>query len=325
MANILYRQIPGRSNRWGDCEFFVNDDTDACDWWFICHITAIKEELTAICDPDHVVFISMEPVDWGCKPFYKQFSTIVGCDERILHPNQIRKNIHTWWSGINVGFENGHIFYPSVNHDYDSFFKLSLPSKVERISVVTSTNRRWAGHLSRLHFIDYLKASSVSSRVDFYGGGSNPILDKFDAIAPYCSHIVLENSQKPDYWSEKLADAFLGLSFPIYYGCTNLNSYFPSDSFLEIDIEKPGKAIDLILSCLEPGFYESRLPALLEARELILNKYNFFSEIASLCISKNAQRRRQVRIRPNSYYQKRDRRNPRALLSRLKNKLLPLI
>ena len=94
---------------------------------------------------------------------------------------------------------------------------------------------------------------------------------------------------------------------------------------MEIDIEKPGKAIDLILSCLEPGFYESRLPALLEARELILNKYNFFSEIASLCISKNAQRRRQVRIRPNSYYQKRDRRKPRALLSRLKNKLLPLI
>jgi len=324
LANLAYRQIPERSNRWGDHEFHVNTKVDACDWWVICHITAIKETETTVCDPSHIVFISMEPVDWGCAGFYRQFSKIIGCDERNDHLHLIKRNIHTWWAGIDVGFENGHIFYPSINQDYDSFRQLSLPSKTDRISVITSNNRHWPGHLKRLGFIDSLKCSSIADRIDFYGGGNNPILDKFDGIAPYRYHIVLENSNKPDYWTEKLADAFLGFAFPIYYGCTNVDSYFPSDSFLAIDIEQPSQALDRIAACLEPGFYESRLPALLEARELVLNKYNIFNEIASLCPS-NATRMRKVRINPDTYYQQRERRKPGALLSRMRSKLKRLI
>lgn len=323
LANIAYRQIPGRNNRWGDHEFFVDTEVDACDWWVICHITAVKKNETTICDPNNIVFASMEPLDWGCKNFYSQFSKIISCDERNLHPQLIKRNIHTWWAGIDVGFENGHTFYPSINQDYDSLKQLSLPSKSDRISVITSNNRAWSGHLKRLFFIDYLKCTSIADRITFYGGGSNPILDKFDGIAPYRYHIVLENSNKPDYWTEKLADAFLGFAFPIYYGCTNVDSYFPADSFLTIDIEQPSQALERIAACLEPGFYESRLPALLEARDLVLNKYNYFNEIASLCPSK-ATRKRQVTIRPDSYYQQRQRRRPRALLTRFNNQLLRL-
>ena len=320
LSKLVYRQLPGRSNCWGDHLFFVDADIEECDWWVICHITSIKEEVSTICDPNHIVFVSMEPVDWGCNRFYKQFSRIITCDERVIHPHITRRNIHTWWAGIDVGFEDGHVFYPSVNHDYDSFRKLSLPSKTDRFSVITSKNCHLPGHLSRLAFIDYLKSSSISNCIDFYGGGSNPILDKFDGIEPYRYHIVLENSKKPDYWTEKLADAFLAFAFPIYYGCTNIDSYFPPDSFMAIDVQQPAKALDSIASCLEPGFYESRLPALLEARELVLNKYNFFNEIASFCSSK-ATHFSQVRIRPDSYYQQCERRSPRALLSRLSNRL----
>jgi hypothetical protein len=51
--------------------------------------------------------------------------------------------------------------------------------------------------------------------------------------------------------TEKLADAFLGLTYPIYYGCTNLSGYFPDKSFTPIDITKPDQAISIIEGLIE--------------------------------------------------------------------------
>ncbi|MFM7675467.1 MAG: hypothetical protein ACKO5F_07740, partial [Synechococcus sp.] len=109
-APLIIRQLPGRRGRWDDYEFYVNSDIDECDWWVVCHITAIEEIQKTICDPSHVIFLSMEPIDWGCSEFYRQFSSIVTCDASIEHPRKIRKNIHTWWAGMEVEFQNGHVF-----------------------------------------------------------------------------------------------------------------------------------------------------------------------------------------------------------------------
>ena len=85
----------------------------------------------------------------------------------------------------------------------------------------------------------------------FLAIGFDPIPDKWDAIYLYKYHIVLENCSIPDYWTEKLADAFLGLAYPIYYGCTNLSSYFPEKSFTPIDIDNPEQAISILKKLLK--------------------------------------------------------------------------
>ena len=58
----------------------------------------------------------------------------------------------------------------------------------------------------------------------------------------------MENAVIPDYWTEKIADCFLAWTLPIYYGCPNLEDYFPEKSFIRIDIEKPEEAIDSIVN-----------------------------------------------------------------------------
>ena len=57
----------------------------------------------------------------------------------------------------------------------------------------------------------------------WYGNGINQIEKKSDIIFNSKYHIVIENDSRNNLVSEKLYDSFLGLSFPIYYGATNIN------------------------------------------------------------------------------------------------------
>ena len=80
----------------------------------------------------------------------------------------------------------------------------------------------------------------------YIGHGFNDIPDKWEAIAPYKYHIVLENTVQPDCWSEKLADSFLGFSLPIYHGCPNIHDYFNKDSLFLIDIDDINATVELL-------------------------------------------------------------------------------
>ena len=93
------------------------------------------------------------------------------------------------------------------------------------------------------------------SRLSRYGRGFKPIPDKAEAILPYRYHITLENSSVKDYWTEKLADAYLGGAYPLYWGCPNLADYFPSDAFTMIDIDDPDTAIATIEKAIDNDYF----------------------------------------------------------------------
>jgi hypothetical protein len=77
---------------------------------------------------------------------------------------------------------------------FDDLRDLGSFPKTKLASVVCSSQTITAGHKLRIRFIDKLKAR-LGDDVDIYGRGFNPIADKWDAIAPYKYHIVLENSR----------------------------------------------------------------------------------------------------------------------------------
>ena len=84
-------------------------------------------------------------------------------------------------------------------------------------------------------------------------------------------------------WSEKLSDAFLGFSIPIYCGAPNIYDYFPKDSLIVIDIDKPKEAIEAIKKVINtPGEYERRFEAVKEARRKIIYEYNLVAMICNI-------------------------------------------
>ena len=78
----------------------------------------------------------------------------------------------------------------------------------------------------------------VGADCDIFGYGFQPIADKWDALAAYHYHLVLENSCVPDYWTEKLRMPFLAWCVPLVWGCPNLADYFPADSFVALGSER---------------------------------------------------------------------------------------
>jgi hypothetical protein len=318
-ANLYLRQTPRKSGVWNNVGFKVNQDVDKCDWWIVCHNTGLRLPETTCCDPAHVIFISMEPTEAGIpQQFLNQFSKLVLCDRNVLRSDITYANGLTWWVGMNVRHENDHHFDAAISLDYDSLKTMECPEKKNRISVICSKNCSLPGHKKRLNFLEKLKAHPVGSYVDMFGGGINPIMDKWEGIAPYKYHLALENSALPDYWTEKLADPFLGFSYPLYYGCPNIHDYFPHSSLQLIDISNFDKTIRILEELLEKDPYDAHWGAICEARDKVLNQYNIFQLITDIC-NEPAKSFKKIKLRPVSHFQRSwPRRMARKLIYRMR-------
>ncbi|MCV6609742.1 MAG: glycosyltransferase family 10 [Amphritea sp.] len=165
-----------------------------------------------------------------------------------------------------------------VHKTYDELLNTEQPPKTDCISFVTSNKSQFDGHKARLSFLDTIRASDLD--IDIFGSGINFIEDKWDALKSYQYSIAVENSSTNDNWTEKISDCFLSYSLPFYYGCRNIDSYFPEDSYIQIDINKPDEALKIIQEAIKNKEWEKRLPAIIEARKLVLERYNFFFEIS---------------------------------------------
>jgi len=172
-----------------------------------------------------------------------------------------------------------------VNLDYDRLHDMpSPPKKTKILSVITSDKAFTRGHIERIRFVTLLK-ERFGDQVDVFGHGFRNFNDKWEVLAPYRYHVVIENSSEPDYWTEKVSDCYLAGTFPIYYGCTNLAKYFPSDSFTPIDIRRPEEAISRIALAMQTLPDNRATAALAEAKRKVLDEYNLFERIAKLCDS----------------------------------------
>jgi hypothetical protein len=161
-----------------------------------------------------------------------------------------------------------------------------LGRHAHRLGFIMSNLQDLTGHRTRLAFLEALDASTIpyvfwgrGKGLERYRGYRGFVFSKWKAHASCRYTIVLENSVAPYYWSEKVADAMLAWSLPIYHGCPNLSEYLPDDSFLRIDIRDPATAIETIQSVLEKDPYEARLKALAEARHRLLNQHHLYAFI----------------------------------------------
>jgi len=302
LSDLFLRQTAKHLGIWGNCQFYINRPVEKCDWWVVCHGSALTKTEKVLCDPNHIVFMSMEPTEKGVpSSFFKQFSKLVLCDRNVQHPNIDYRNALTWWVGVQVEHDHGHSFSATCTLDYDGLKAMSPPAKKNRISVICSNKNMFPGHQKRLDFIAKLQKHPISEYIDFYGGGFRAIPDKWDAIAPYQYHLVLENSVIPDYWSEKLGDAFLGFAFPIYYGCPNIDKYFKKDALQVIDIEDFDATVVTLECLINQGVSRSQLEAMSHAREQVLDDYNIFQMMGDIC-TEPASGFKMCRVRPPNYF-----------------------
>ena len=267
------RQTPYDDGIWQDFLFIFDKSIKTCDFWIVYE--NLTEQETYFCYPQNTILITGEPpsVKSYHPKFLEQFATVITCHKKIKHSNVILSHSSLPWM---VGYQP-----PSTTFgkSYSELVKIKKINKTKLLSVICSNKTFTRGHKNRLNFVK--KLAEHFGDTDFFGRDFRSVTDKWDAIAPYKYHIVIENSSFDHYWTEKLSDVYLAQSYPFYYGCQNIHEYFSKESFTKIDISQPEKAFEIIEKTIKNNQYEKSIESLDQAKDLVLNKYNFFPRITN--------------------------------------------
>jgi hypothetical protein len=290
----LLRQLPGQAahmfapnkspgcNRhvatWDDWTFIVDQEPDEVDAWVV--LEDVNGPQRTKVPPQNTLLLTGEPPSMRRyrTSYLQQFSQVITCHAALANDNirqpaiQLAPQGLPWHIGIDR-MRNDHVSYA-----YDDFATAPTPSKTGLLSVVCSNKTITRDHRARLEFVQVLK-SHFGSDLAVFGRGFQEIGDKWDAIAPFRFHVVLENDSVAHYFSEKLTDCFLAQTYPIYYGCPNVAQYFPQNGFSAIDIHQPDQAIATIQKAIDAQLDLERGEAVRQSRDLVLNEYNLFSII----------------------------------------------
>ena len=99
--------------------------------------------------------------------------------------------------------------------------------KTKLVSIISSNKKQTEGHRFRHDIIDKLQ-----NKIDVYGRVYNPIDYKLEGLKDYQFHIVIENTKR-DYWfTEKLIDCFVTGTVPIYWGCPSIGDFFNTNGMI---------------------------------------------------------------------------------------------
>mgnify|MGYP001248928895 FL=1 len=277
--DIIKQQTPNMDGIW-DNVYFTFEEIRECDYLIV--FNRAKHQLKIMCTPGNKWLISGEPPNpafrWQ-KKSYKYFDRIFAQHKQKFHKQVLSHGALPWQIKMN--------YLDLINLESNSTMKKN------KVSFVTSNSDWMSGHQIRLKFLKYLQNSKYD--FDLFGKGINPIDNKFDALYPYKYSIAIENSFYPHYWTDKIADCFLSWTMPFYFGAPNINKYFPKDSFVLINPKKPKKALDKIKRSVDEGIWEKNIGAIKEARELILNKYQFFPFIVNEINKRDAKTDRLIK------------------------------
>lgn len=172
--------------------------------------------------------------------------------------------------------------YEFITNNYDKFFKifthdhvlLKLPNAVKipfggcwikkedfaiykkskNLSIICSNKKLLTGHKLRHECVNL-----VNSFADVYGNGYNTIQYKLDCLKDYKYQIVVENTKKDFWFTEKIIDCFVTGTIPIYYGCPSIGDFFNKDGILIFDSINELKNI---LENMPENLYEQKKQAI---------------------------------------------------------------
>jgi hypothetical protein len=218
----------------------------------------------------------------------------------ILHmePNMENESVWKDWSLPKldktkffkiIDHANGHNnceWHLSKTYSELSNNKQITKTKDKCISTILSGKYMDIGHIKRIDFVKFLEKQEV--KIDVYGDnkwnyknykGKLPLWQKDEGLFDYKYHFNAENTEKNNYFTEKIIDAILAECLCFYWGCPNIGDFIPKESFIRLDLCSFETDLEKIKYCIENDMWKERLPYIKIAKEKILNTLNFFPRL----------------------------------------------
>jgi glycosyl transferase family 10 (putative fucosyltransferase) len=150
-------------------------------------------------------------------------------------------------------------------------------TKLKMASLIASARRDLEGHKLRHETVDYIRGEKID--VDIMGRGYKPFENKADGLAPYRYSVVIENVREQDYFTEKLVDACLCKTVPIYWGAPNIADYFDVRGMI---ICETADEIRTALANISVSDYQARLKWIKKNRDAATEHAKYIERAAQL-------------------------------------------
>ena len=278
-ASPWLRQTPKGGGDWGRWRYSFNTGADTAQW-LVVYDELRASVRTTVPKARRIIVIS-EPSDFKVySPGYlNQFGVMLS---PMPTPGftglQIQTDVGLPWS-FGLDMLSPKRPFP-CRYDFDALAALERGEKAHALSAVVSMKVQLRKHRVRVEFTEAL-AGRLGERLIRYGQGLKPIGDKADAILPYTHHLVVENNDEDNFFTEKLTDAYLGWAMPIFSGCRNIESFFSADALRRFDIYAPD-AVDRVVAALDAPVTPAHWAAIGEARTAVLERYNIFARLSDI-------------------------------------------
>jgi hypothetical protein len=275
-------------------KFVINDKSiQEYDFWFILE-DIISDSETAIVNRNNIYYLNAEVAhnilyfdSIRMKEFINQFGKCYTCFPIYSEKTISDLPFLPWMINANHGDS---IFQAHQrNQNWFENYKIEF-KKLNKISLFCSDRISTDEHKLRYKFVREIK-KYFGENIIWYGNGVNSVSEKWEGIAPYKYHLVLENQRRNNVITEKLYDSYLGLAYPIYYGAPNVSQYFNEKSMTIIDLSDIHGARKIIATILESSTWEDNISLLYEEREKVLKKYNLFERIAVIARDSSNKKR----------------------------------
>ncbi len=239
----------------------------------------VGEREPLACPKENTVLVTSEPpnIKFYIRPYVDQFAYVLSTHLPCYLPH--RNRVHA----------PGCLMWMA---DYPVQEMRALPEfeKTKLLSTVCSSKQQ----KHTLHNDRYRATRYIAERMpemDWYGRGVRELKMKYDALSPYKYHLAAENYVGAHHWTDKISDPLLGLCLTFYAGDPRLDEEFPAESFIPVPLGDPEATLAIMRAAIANHEYEKRLPALREARRLLVQKYNLYSQVARLVTEETAARR----------------------------------
>lgn len=260
---------------------FNDPETKTADVWCIIEDLPVYDS-TCLVAPNKILYFSAETAqnlehieeNQNMRKFLGQFSKVFSFHQ-FIDSSLISSAPYLPWM---IHSNHGTSIWDASQPKLQEIEAAQTVQKSKLISVICSAQDMTPAHRMRIRFVTELQ-KQFGPELDWFGNGIQGVDNKWDAIAPYKYHVVLENQSRYNVITEKIGDAFLGLTYPFYWGAPNVNSYFDSKGFSQIYIEDFRGSLQTIRDGISSNLYENAIDVLKKNRTKTLHEFNFINRI----------------------------------------------
>ena len=206
-------------------------DLDNLEWPLGRPDRLLKGKLGDMLSTDHLITFPRKPVF-----FFPRFKIKAQISLMIVEPDIIHSLYIILAQFLNIRFHKimtkNQKLLNKINNGSFLYFGSTFIKSIEQIntkksqlaSIIASNNNKLEGHKLRHEVIN--KIYDLNLDISILGRGYNPFKDIEDGLKSFKYSIIIENIKEKDYFTEKIVDACLCKTIPIYWGAPNIKDYF---------------------------------------------------------------------------------------------------